>query len=52
VIMKDLRLIRGHDVLYGKVKEFVSDHLFTKPVEIDDLNTLCNLSELEASNTT
>ncbi|MHB8844378.1 MAG: DEAD/DEAH box helicase family protein [Nitrospirota bacterium] len=51
VIMKDLRLVSGYDVLYGKVKEFVSDHLFTKSVEIDDLNTLRNLSELEASKT-
>lgn len=51
VIMKDLRLVSGYDILYGKVKEFVSDHLFTKAVEVDDLNTLRNLSELEASKT-
>ena len=48
VIMKDLRLVSGYDVLYGKVKEFVADCLFTAPVEIDDLNTLRNLSEMEA----
>ncbi|MBN1961708.1 MAG: DEAD/DEAH box helicase family protein [Deltaproteobacteria bacterium] len=51
VIMKDLRLISGYDVLYAKVKEFISAFLFTRPVEIDDLNTLRNLSELEASKT-
>lgn len=51
IIMKDLRLVSGYDVLYGKVKEFVSNYLFTQSVEIDDLNTLRNLSELEASKT-
>jgi type III restriction enzyme len=51
VIMKDLRLISGYDVLYGKVKDFVSGYLFNRTVEIDDLNTLRNLSELESTNT-
>jgi type III restriction enzyme len=49
--MKDLRLVSGYDVLYGKVKTFIQNHLFNKPVEIDDLNTLRNLSELEVSRT-
>ncbi|GAB4543570.1 MAG: DEAD/DEAH box helicase family protein [Anaerolineales bacterium] len=51
VIMKDLRLVSGYDLLYGKVKEFIRDHLFTTPVDIDDLNTIRNLSELEATKT-
>ena len=51
VIMKDLRLVSGYDILYGKVKEFIRDHLFEKEIEIDDLNTLRNLSELEATRT-
>ncbi len=51
IIMKDLRLVSGYDVLYGKVKEFISSWLFAVPVEIDDLNTLRNLSELEACKT-
>lgn len=51
VIMKDLRLVSGYDVLYGKVKVFISSHLFNVPVNIDDLNTLRNLSELEATKT-
>ncbi len=51
VIMKELRLVSGYDVLYGKVKEFISQHLFTSVVDIDDLNTLRNLSELEAAKT-
>ncbi|MHB9094266.1 MAG: DEAD/DEAH box helicase, partial [Eubacteriales bacterium] len=51
VIMKDLRFITGYDVLYGKVKSFIIEDLFDKIVDIDDLNTLRNLSELEASKT-
>lgn len=50
-IMKELRLISGYDILYGKVKEFIQNHLFDKPVDLEDLNTLRNLSELEASKT-
>jgi len=51
IIMKDLRLVSGYDVLHGKVKTFVAEYLFDKPVEIDNLNTLRNLSELEATKT-
>ncbi len=51
LMMKDLRLVSGYDVLYGKVKEFIREHLFEKEIEIDDLNTLRNLSELEATRT-
>ncbi len=50
-IMKDLRLISGFDILHGKVKEFVSKHLFNVAIEIDNLNTLRHLSELEISRT-
>ncbi|MCD4815629.1 MAG: hypothetical protein K8R06_04410, partial [Methanosarcinales archaeon] len=48
-IMKDLNLFSGYDILYGKVKEFIQNFLFDKEIEIDDLNTLRNLSELEAT---
>ncbi len=51
VIMHELRLVSGYDVLYGKVKEFISGYLFDKSVDIEDLNTLRNLSELEATKT-
>ncbi len=51
VIMKELRLVSGYDILYGKVKEFVQNHLFETTVNLDDLNTLRNLSELEATKT-
>ncbi|MFZ3137497.1 MAG: DEAD/DEAH box helicase family protein [Thermodesulfovibrionales bacterium] len=50
-IMKDLRLVSGYDVLYGKVKAFVQEELFDRPVELEDPNTLRNLSELAAAKT-
>jgi type III restriction enzyme len=50
-VMKDLRLISGYDVLYGKIKAFVRDELFDKQVELEDGNTLRNLSELAATKT-
>ncbi|MBU0667777.1 DEAD/DEAH box helicase family protein [Patescibacteria group bacterium] len=51
VIMKELRLVSGYDILYGKVKEFIQNYLFEKPITLDNLNSLRNLSELEASKT-
>jgi len=48
-IMKDLRLVSGYDVLYGKVKAFVQEQLFDRPVELESPNTLRNLSELAAT---
>jgi type III restriction enzyme len=50
-IMKDLRLVSGYDVLYGKVKTFVQEQLFDRPVELESPNTLRNLSELAATKT-
>lgn len=50
-ILKDLRLFSGYDVLYGKVKTFVQDKLFDHSVELEDPNTLRNLSELAATKT-
>jgi len=50
-IMQDLRLVSGYDVLYGKVKTFVRTELFDRPVELEDPNTLRNLSELAATKT-
>jgi len=50
-IMKDLRLVSGYDVLYGKVKAFVQNELFDRPVELESPNTLRNLSELPATKT-
>jgi type III restriction enzyme len=50
-IMKDLRLVSGYDVLYGKVKAFVQAELFDRPVDLESPNTLRNLSELAATKT-
>jgi type III restriction enzyme len=50
-IMKDLRLVSGYDVLYGKVKSFVRDELFDRQVDLESPNTLRNLSELAATKT-
>lgn len=50
-IMKELRLVSGYDILFGKVKEFVKGYLFGKEINLDSLNTLRNLSELEATKT-
>ena len=50
-IMKELRLVSGYDILYGKVKQFIKSDLFTSEVNIEDLNTLRNLSELEVTKT-
>jgi len=50
-IMKELRLVSGYDILYGKVKEFIQSQLFNKNIELDNLNSLRNLSEIEASRT-
>ncbi len=50
-IMKDLRLVSGYDVLYGEVKKFVQSYLFDQPVDLEDPNTLRNLSELVATKT-
>ncbi len=50
-IMKDLRLVSGYDVLYGKVKVFVQDQLFDRAVELESPNTMRNLSELAATKT-
>lgn len=50
-IMKELRLVSGFDVLYGKVKAFVQAELFDRAVDLEDPNTLRNMSELAATKT-
>ena len=51
VIMREIRLVSGYDILYGKVKGFIQNYLFDKPVRLEDLNTLRNLSDVEAVRT-
>lgn len=50
-VMKELRLVGGYDVLYGKIKSFVQNALFDRRVELESPNTLRNLSELAATKT-
>ena len=50
-IMKDLKLVSGYDVLYGKVKEFIQNQLFGEPVDLDSPNTTRNLAEPAATKT-
>jgi type III restriction enzyme len=50
-IHRDMRLVGGRDILFGKLKVFIRDHLFDRPVDLDDLNVLRNLSEPEVSTT-
>ena len=50
-IMKELHLFGCYDILFGKVKEFITNNLFTQRVDLNDANILRNLSELEAVKT-
>ena len=50
-IQKELRLVSGYDILYGKVKDFVQNQLFGETVMLEDPNTLQNLSKLPATKT-
>ncbi|UJS16667.1 MAG: DEAD/DEAH box helicase family protein [Candidatus Jettenia sp.] len=51
IIMRELRLVSGYDVLYEKVKTFIKTSLFEKEVNLEDLNILRNLSELQVNKT-
>jgi type III restriction enzyme len=51
LIMREMRLVSGYDVLYGKVKEFIQNDLFDHSINLEDLNVLRNLSEVEATRT-
>jgi type III restriction enzyme len=50
-IQKELRLVSGYDILYGKVKDFIANYLFGKSIQLEDMNILRNLSEIEANRT-
>jgi len=48
-LLKDLRLVGGYDVLYGKVKTFMREFLFSpSPVNLEDPVVLRNFSEPDA----
>ncbi len=50
-IMDALRLFSGYEKICEKVKEFIENHLFTEPVDIEDENVLRNLAETVAIKT-
>ena len=50
-VMKELRLVSGYDVLFGKIKSFAQSELFDQAVDLEHPNTLRNLSELAATKT-
>ena len=51
-LMKNLRLVSGYEMLYGKLKNFVQNELFGKEVVLECPNTLRNLAEIAATKTT
>ena len=46
-LMQRMRLVGGHEILYGKLKLYIGEYLFEHPVNLEELNTLRNLSEIE-----
>jgi type III restriction enzyme len=50
-IMRDLRLVGGQNILFGKLKTFIQERLFDRTIDLEDLNVLRNLSEIEATRT-
>jgi type III restriction enzyme len=50
-LLKDLRLVGGYDQLYPKVRDFIRDYLFDRPVDLEAPITLRNLSEPEVGKT-
>ena len=43
-LLKEMKLVGGYDVMYGKVKTFVRDHLFANAVDLEAAVVLRNLS--------
>ncbi len=43
--LKERRLVGGYDLLYPKVRDFMREHLFDRPVDLNDPVVLRNLSE-------
>ncbi len=50
-VRRDNHLIGNYAVLHGKIKDFVADHLFGQPVDLEDPNVLANLAGIAARNT-
>lgn len=45
-LMRRMRLVGGAPTLYEKMKDYISTRLFAQSVDLDDSNTLRNLSEV------
>jgi len=45
-IMRHLHLVGGQDVLYGKMKQYITQYLFDQEVDLNDTNVVRNLSEV------
>ena len=43
-IRRDARLVGGFGILFGKLKTFIGERLFGRPVDLEDRNVLRNLS--------
>lgn len=50
-VMRDLRMFSHYDFIYAKVREFIRDHMFEKPVDLANPDVLRNLAEPEAGKT-
>jgi type III restriction enzyme len=50
-ILKESRLVSGFNILYPKVESFIQDHLFGRTVDLEDVQTIRNLSEVQPKNT-
>lgn len=49
-ILKESRLVSGFNILYPKVEKFVSHQLFGNTVNLEDAQTIRNLSEAQPKN--
>jgi len=48
-LLKDLRMVGGYDLLYPKVRDYLSQRLFGEPVDLSEPVVLRNLSEPEVA---
>lgn len=46
-ILKESRLVSGFNILYPKVESFIKNHLFEKSVDLEDAQSIRNLSEAQ-----
>jgi type III restriction enzyme len=44
-LIRELHLVGGYEILYPRVRDFIRDHLFIYPVNLEDSATLRNLAE-------